>query len=149
MEAADGDSFPTNVRNAGSRLPYRMSSPTGSVPSDRTSRELRRTEEDGTMLPNLRTTILAGLAALGCLLGAGARDAHAQFFVSTPRFSVGVGAPVVGVYPVPVGVVPVAPVVVRPPVVYPVPAVVYPRPVIVGPRPIPYGGFYRYGYRRW
>lgn len=100
------------------------------------------------MLPNLRATILAGVAAMGCLLGAGARDAHAQFFVSTPRFSVGVGAPVVGVYPPPV-VYPAPAVVVRPPIVYPVPAVVYPRPVFVGPRPIPYGGYYRYGYRRW
>ena len=43
------------------------------------------------MFPKLRTITLAGVILFGTLLVAGAGEAKAQFFVSTPGFSFGVG----------------------------------------------------------
>jgi hypothetical protein len=111
------------------------------------------------MRPTLRTWGVAGVVAAGALLGAGASDARAQFFVSTPGFSMGVGAapvmpapvvaypgvpypPVVGAYG---GVVYPGAAVGVYPVVRPVPYV-YRPPVVYGPRPF-YGP--PYPYRRW
>jgi hypothetical protein len=98
------------------------------------------------MRVGLQTVTLAGVVALARWLGAGARDAKAQLFVSTPRVTVGVGAPMVGLYPG----YPVYPA--YPPVVglYPV----RPYPYVYGGfyRPRPYGPYYGpryYGYRRW
>jgi hypothetical protein len=101
------------------------------------------------MLPRLRTMLLAGVVALGGLLGTSAGVAKAQVFINTPGFSLGLGvpggfypgfgvypgyglAPVYGAYPV----VPAYPYVYRPGFYY-------------GPRP--YGPYYGswYGYRRW
>ena len=107
------------------------------------------------MQPRMRTLILAGAAALGVTLGAGAGNAKAQVFVNTPGFSLGVGAPLVrppyAAYGYPVApVVPLAPVYSAYPVVRPYPYVVarpyygygygYGRPYY-GPR--------YHGYRRW
>lgn len=111
------------------------------------------------MLPNVRTLTVAGVVALGSLLGTGADQAKAQVVVSTPGFALGVGAPVAPVAPVYPGVgvgVIGAPVVAAPVYGYPV-------------RPYPYGygygygrgygyygrpyyghyGYRHYGYRRW
>jgi hypothetical protein len=95
----------------------------------------------------MRTMTLAGVLALGSLLGTGAGRAQAQLFINTPGFSLGVGAPAVGVYPG-YGVYPYAPPVVA---AYPVPVRPYPyvvgRPGIYGPRP--YAPYYaRPGYHR-
>jgi hypothetical protein len=101
------------------------------------------------MRPRLQTMTLAGVLALGTLLGTGAGAAKAQLFVSTPGFAVGVGTPVVGAYPV------VPAVGFAPPLVaaYPVPVrplpYVYARPGFYGPRPYPpyyarpFPGYYR------
>lgn len=104
------------------------------------------------MRPRIRTITLAGVAAIGGLIGTGAREARAQVFLSTPGFAVGVGAPVVAPYPV----YPAFGVGVVPPVVgaYPVPVRPYPyvygRPGFYAP-PRPYAPYYArpgYGYYR-
>jgi hypothetical protein len=94
------------------------------------------------MFPKPRTIALAGVVLFGALLVAGAGEAKAQFFVSTPGFSFGVGGYTpFGVYPG-YGYAPFAPIVPVPVRPYPY---VYPR-AYYGPRPYyPHA----YGYRRW
>ena len=51
------------------------------------------------MRASLKMMAMAGVVAIGGLLGAGATPAKAQVIVATPGLSVGVGAPLVGGYP--------------------------------------------------